>query len=121
LKTVPSTERMSPQSPGASSVVKVRNSAPLQQSPGTVLDVDVVDEVEVVEDVVAPGSVDEVVAPGTVDDDVDDVELVEEVEVVGVGAVVEVVPPGQTAGAGARVAWKRPGWLRRTVPPNCAQ
>ena len=85
-------------------MVKVRNSAPLQQSPGTV--VAVVDEVELVEDVddvVAPGSVDEVVAPGTVD------------EVVGVGAVVEVVPagtvdvvegpPGQAPGAGARVAW----------------
>jgi hypothetical protein len=108
LKSEPSAERMSPQSPGASSVVKVRYSAPLQQSPGTV--VAVVDEVELVEDVddvVAPGSVDEVVAPGTVDEVVDEVELVE--EVVGVGPVVLVVPPGHTAGAGARVAWNRPG------------
>jgi hypothetical protein len=72
----------------------------------------------------------EVVAPNTV------VELVElvEVEVVAPGAVVEVVvgtgtldvvvgdtSPGQTTGAGALVAMKRPVSLRRTVPPNWAQ
>jgi hypothetical protein len=118
---VPSKLMRSPQSPGASSVVKVRNCAPLQQSPPTVLDV--VDDVDVVEELVAPGTVedvDDVVAPGRVVSVLDVVELVDE-EVVGPGTEVVVDPPGQTTGAGARVAMKRPGSLRRIRPPNWAQ
>ena len=112
-------EMRSPQSPGASSLVKVRNSAPLQQSaPAIVLEV--VELVEVEEEVVAPGTVEEVVAPGTV------VEVVEVVVVDVVPAGIDVLvvaegPPGQLPAAGAPLAMKRPTSFRRTVPPNCAQ
>jgi hypothetical protein len=93
---------MSPQSPGASSVVKVRKSAPLQQGPPPPIVDEVVELVDV--EVVAPGAVVEVVVgPGTLD------------------VVVGDTSPGQTTGAGALVAMKRPVSLRRTVPPNCAQ
>jgi hypothetical protein len=121
LNSEPSNDRRSPQSPGASSLVKVRNSAPLQHRPGTV--VDVVELTGVVEVVVAGGSVDEGVAPGTVEV----VVAASEVEVVVAGATVEDVvlgagpSPGHTAGGEERVAMKRPVSLRRIVPPNCAQ
>jgi hypothetical protein len=52
------------------------------------------------------------------------VELVEEVDEVGVGAVVDVVPPGgvaQWAGAGANFRWSRVSVFSTFVPPNSVQ
>ena len=119
----------SPQSPGVSTVKKLRAMALLQHPAAVelvveeVLDVDElldeevlevdVDEVDDVEDV-------DVLEVLDVDVDVDEVLDVDDVDVDDV--VVLVVPAtGHPAGAGASFLLRSPTWFLMFVPPNSAQ